>query len=65
MTKTKEKLNTIKEEKATNKMFVELTDDELTQVLGGVMMQHDENANETPGLYTLRQRAGKLLDIVE
>ena len=43
----KEKLNTIKEEKATNKMFVELTDDELTQVLGGVMMQYDENANET------------------
>lgn len=66
MIKTREELNAIKEEFETlNGKLNELTEEELAQVIGGVMMQYDENANETPALKNLKQRAGKPLDIVE
>ncbi len=64
--KTTEELNALKEEVETlNEKLHELTEEELAQVTGGVMMQYDENANGTPALKNLIHRAGKSLDIVE
>ena len=63
--KTKEELNEIKEKVNTAKKSVELNDEELTQVLGGVIMQYDKNENETTNFKPLKQRSGKPLDIVE
>ena len=64
--KKKEELNEIIEKVNTaNKKSVELNDEELTQVLGGVIMQYDKNENETTNFKPLKQRSGKPLDIVE
>ena len=48
--KTKEELNALKEEvEALNKKLAELTEDELAQVVGGVLPFIDEPGLELPG----------------